>query len=129
VDGKAYDMVAHLVHKDANGKLAVVAVLLKKGAENKMFDTLWKNVPKEKGKDANVDGVTINVADLLPADHSYYTFDGSLTTPPCSEGVKWFVLKTPTTLSAHEIAAFGKLYPHNARPVQALNGREVLSSK
>jgi carbonic anhydrase len=128
-DGKAVDMVAHLVHKDANGKLAVVAVPLKKGKENALVATLWKNLPKEKGHESSVDAVSINVADLLPENHGYYTFEGSLTTPPCSEGVKWFVLKTPTTISHSQIAAFGTLYPHNARPVQALNGREVLSSK
>jgi carbonic anhydrase len=128
-DGKSFDMVAHLVHKDANGKLAVVAVPLKKGADNKLIAVLWKNLPKEKEHESTVESVTINAADLLPSKHGYYTFDGSLTTPPCSEGVKWFVLKTPTTLAASEVAAFGKLYPMNARPVQPLNGREVLSSK
>jgi carbonic anhydrase len=129
VNGRHFDMVAHLVHKDAGGKLAVVAVPLVKGQQNALVATLWKNVPKEKGADRQVDSVTINAADLLPAKHAYYTFDGSLTTPPCSEGVRWFVLKTPTQLSAQEVAAFGKLYPDNARPVQPLNGREVVSSR
>lgn len=129
VDGKAFAMVAHLVHKDAAGKLAVVAVPIVKGKENPLVATLWKHVPHEKAHEASVSGVTINAADLVPAKHAYYTFEGSLTTPPCSEGVRWFVLKTPATLSAAEIAAFAKLYPTNARPVQKLNGREVLSSK
>jgi carbonic anhydrase len=129
IDGKSFDMVAHLVHKDANGKLAVVAVPLKKGAENPLVATLWKNLPKEKEHEKSVESASINVADLLPAKHGYYAFDGSLTTPPCSEGVRWFVLKSPTTISSGELAAFGKLYPMNARPVQPLNGREVLSSK
>ena len=69
--------------------------------------------------------VTINAADLLPASKAYYTFAGSLTTPPCTEGVTWFVLKSPTVVSADEIERFAKLYPMNARPVQPLNGREV----
>jgi len=129
LDGKAFDMVAHLVHKDASGKLAVIAVPLKKGTANKLVATLWKNLPHEKGHEVAVESVTIDAADLLPAKHAYYTFDGSLTTPPCSEGVRWFVLKTPATVSPAEIAAFGKHYPMNARPVQPLNGREVLSSK
>jgi carbonic anhydrase len=129
VDGKAFAMVAHLVHKDAAGKLAVVAVPIVQGKENPLAATLWKHVPQEKAHEAAVPGVSINAADLVPAKHAYYTFEGSLTTPPCSEGVRWFVLKTPATLSAAEIAAFGKLYPTNARPVQKLNGREVLSSK
>jgi carbonic anhydrase len=129
VNGHAFDMVAHLVHKDSAGKLAVVAVPVVKGKENAMIATVWKNIPKKKGEEQEVAGVTINAADLLPAKHGYYTFDGSLTTPPCSEGVRWFVLKTPTTFSEKEIHAFGKLYPMNARPVQALNGREVVSSR
>ena len=129
IDGKHSDMVAHLVHKDAGGNLAVVAVLLKKGSANPLVGTLWKNIPKEKGKEAQVDAVTINVADLLPEKRGYYTFQGSLTTPPCSEGVRWFVLKSPTTVSAEQVAGFGKLYAMNARPVQPLNGREIAASK
>jgi carbonic anhydrase len=128
-DGKAADMVAHLVHKDANGKLAVVAVPLRKGAGNKLVSTLWRELPTQKEHPKVVESTTINAADLLPAKHGYFTFEGSLTTPPCSEGVRWFVLKTPATLSAAEIAAFGKLYPMNARPVQPLNGREEQSSR
>jgi carbonic anhydrase len=65
---------------------------------------------------------------LLPSDQNYYTFDGSLTIPPCSEGVKWFVMKTPVELSPAQIAAFARLYPDNARPVQPLNGRKVEES-
>ena len=129
IDGKSFDMVAHLVHKDAQGQLAVVAVPLKAGDGNALVATLWKNLPKEKEKEAMVDTVQIDANGLLPASRAYYTFQGSLTTPPCSEGVRWFVLKTPTTVSKGEVAAFGKLYPANARPVQPLNGREVLSSK
>jgi carbonic anhydrase len=129
IDGKAFDMVAHLVHKDAQGHLAVVAVPLAKGSENQLIATLWKNLPHEKEHEAKLDSVSINVADLLPSKRGYFTFEGSLTTPPCSEGVRWFVLKQPTSISAAEIAAFGKLYPMNARPVQSLNGREVRASR
>ena len=126
LDGKSYDMVAHLVHKDADGKLAVVAVLLSKAdAPNPLIKTLWDNLPKKKEVETAVDTVTINAADLLPANKAYYTFTGSLTTPPCSEGVTWFVLKSPTAISGDEVARFGKSYPMNARPVQPLNGREV----
>jgi carbonic anhydrase len=71
----------------------------------------------------------INAADLLPAAHDYFAFPGSLTTPPCSEGVRWFVLKAPVTLSAEQLATFAKIYPANARTVQPLNRRVVLSSK
>jgi carbonic anhydrase len=129
VNGHGYDMVAHLVHADADGHLAVVAVLLKKGASNSLLDTLWKNIPAEKEKAVDVSSVTLNVKDLLPTDHGYYTFTGSLTTPPCSEGVTWYVLKEPASLSAEQIAAFAKIYPLNARPVQPLNGRELSETK
>ena len=127
IDGKHAAMVAHLVHKDDQGKLAVVAVLLDPGEVNPMVATLWKNLPK-KGAEATVQGVQVNAADLLPADRSYFTFAGSLTTPPCSEGVTWFVLKKPATLSKGEIARFGQAYPMNARPVQPLDGRVVHAS-
>jgi carbonic anhydrase len=129
VDGHSYDMVAHLVHEGADGKLAVVAVPIVKGKENPLVATLWKNLPHEKEREKTVDGVMIDASDLLPAAHAYYTFEGSLTTPPCSEGVRWFVLKKPATLSPQEITAFAKIYPMNARPVQPVNGREVLMTK
>jgi len=129
LNGKSYAMVAHLVHKDEDGKLAVVAVLLATGSKNPFIKTLWDNLPKDKKAEHAVDAVSINVADLLPKDRAYYTFTGSLTTPPCSEGVTWFVLKHSASISADEVARFGKLYPMNARPVQPLNGREVSTSK
>ena len=129
LNGKSYDMVAHLVHKDQEGKLAVVAVLLATSGANPFIKTLWDNLPKEKETETVVDTVRINVADLLPKNKAYYTFTGSLTTPPCSEGVTWFLLKSPTSISADEIARFAKSYPMNARPVQPLNGREVRASK
>jgi len=129
VNGRTHAMVAHLVHKDADGKLAVVAVLLGTGQENPLIKTLWANIPKEKEKEVDAASVTINVSDLLPKDRGYYTFAGSLTTPPCSEGVTWFVLKHPTSVSGDEVARFGKLYRMNARPTQPLNGREIRGSQ
>ena len=130
INGKPSDMVVHLVHRDRDGKLAVVAVLLQAGASNSLIETLWKNVPKEKEKETDVQGVQVNAADLLPANKAaYYTFMGSLTTPPCSEGVTWFVLKARTTISKDELASFGMLYPMNARPTQALNGRDLRSTR
>ena len=126
INGKSADMVAHLVHKNADGNLAVVAILLKTGHPNKLVETLWKNIPAEKEKEADVEGVQINASDLLPATKAaYYTFTGSLTTPPCSEGVTWFVLKSPASISNGEVSRFAQLYPMNARPTQPLNGREI----
>jgi carbonic anhydrase len=128
INGKSYDMVAHLVHKDKDGHLAVVAVLLANGGDNPFIRTLWDNLPKVKETETAVDAVRIDIANLLPENKAYYTFSGSLTTPPCSEGVIWFVLKNPAPISADEINRFGRSYPMNARPVQALNGREVKAS-
>jgi carbonic anhydrase len=129
IDGEGYDMGVHLVHADGDGHLAVVAVLLKSGASNAFLDSVWKNFPTEKEKTIENTSVSVNVADLLPSNHAYYTFTGSLTTPPCSEAVTWYVLKTPVQLSSEQLAAFAKVYPMNARPIQPLNGRELLASK
>jgi len=128
VHGHAFPLVAHLVHKNAQGELAVVAVLFKQGGENGPLAAIWKNLPAAKDVENVPAGVSINAADLLPARHGYYTFAGSLTTPPCSENVTWFVLKTPVDVSAAQVQVFGKHYPHNARPVQALNDRVVRES-
>jgi len=125
VDGKSHAMVAHLVHKSADGKLAVVAVLLDGGGANATIDTIWKNLPKEKEKQVEVPNTTVDASGLLPKDHGYYTFEGSLTTPPCSEDVRWLVLKAPLRIADAEIADFGKIYPMNARPTQPTNGRSI----
>jgi carbonic anhydrase len=122
-------MVAHLVHKSAQGKLTVVAVLLDGGGDNAMIASIWKNLPKEKEKEVLIPGTTVDAAALLPKDRSYYTFQGSLTTPPCSEGVTWLVLKTPLKIAKWEVAEFGKIYPMNARPTQPLHERLIQVTK
>lgn len=129
ISGKGHDMDAHLVHRGKDGKIAVVAVLLDEGKENALIKTLWGHLPQTKDKENVVDAVKINALELLPRDKGYYTFAGSLTTPPCSEDVKWFVLKTPVQISADEIARFAKSYPMNARPVQELNGRDIQATR
>jgi carbonic anhydrase len=129
VDGKRFDMVAHLVHRDAQGHLAVVAVPLRTGRENSLIETLWRNLPREKEKEVARTVVKINATSLLPATLGYYAYSGSLTTPPCLEGVRWLVLKTPSLISTRDVAIFAARYPNNARPIQPRNGRSVLSSK
>lgn len=126
IRGRAYDMVAHLVHKDAAGKLAVVAVLFQAGKENPALTPLLANMPLGSGPEHVIESLRYNVADLLPAQHAYYHYTGSLTTPPCSEGVAWYVLKTPVSVSAAQLKTLHRLYNHNNRPVQALHGREVI---
>jgi carbonic anhydrase len=129
IDGKRAEMVVHLVHKNAAGKLAVVGVQFEEQAdsENPFLATLWKVMPKQEGDPVKFD-TQIDVKDLLPADHNYYTFAGSLTTPPCSEGVKWIVLKQAVNFSAAQLEQFKEVFHHNARPIQPLNDRKVLSS-
>lgn len=129
IKGRAYDLVVHMVHKDDAGKLAVVAVLFKAGHENAALQTVLNNMPVGPGPEHTVAGVSFNAADLLPAQHGYYHFQGSLTTPPCSEGVAWYVLKTPVEASRAQLGLLHKLYEHNARPVQPLNGREVIEHR
>lgn len=127
INGKQYEMVAHLVHKDAEGKLAVVAVLLDRGAAQPLIQAVWNALPLEKHEAQAAPG-TIDLNKLLPEDRRYYTYMGSLSTPPCSEGVLWMVLKTPVSVSADQIAIFSQLYPMNARPVQPLAGRLIKES-
>jgi len=129
VNGKGFEMSLHLVHADDQGKLAVVAILLEKGQDNALIHELWNNLPKEKEKEEILNSVRIDVAGLLPSDRGYYTFTGSLTTPPCSEDVTWYVLKHPVTLTAGEIEQFSKLYRDDARPTQPLYDRVVMESK
>lgn len=126
IDGKRFPLVAHLVHKNADGKLAVVAVLFKRGAENAALKEIFAKLPATEGRQALKDG--FDAAGLLPKSLAYYAFQGSLTTPPCSEGVAWHVLKQPVEISGRQIAAFKKIFRMNARPVQALNARQVVEA-
>ncbi len=128
IDGRGFDMVAHLVHKDMDGRLAVVAILIERGEEHPLVQTLWNNLPLEKHHDY-APGVSIDPSQLLPEGQTYYTYMGSLTTPPCSEDVLWMVMKQPVQLSPEQIAIFARLYPMNARPVQAPNDRLIKASR
>lgn len=125
VNGKGRDMEVQLVHRGPGGKLAIIAIQLEAGRDNPVIKTLWSHLPKEKGKEVLVDAVKINAVDLLPNDKGYYAFTGSLTTPPCTEGVTWFVLKSPVPIAAGDLARFAKAFPANARPVQPVNGRDI----
>ncbi|MDR6840150.1 carbonic anhydrase [Pseudoxanthomonas sacheonensis] len=127
IDGEAYPMEAHFVHKDAEGHLAVVAVMLKEGSENAALEEIFDTLPAAEG-DKHALGA-LDPAALLPTQRGYYAYTGSLTTPPCSEGVRWQVLKQPIEVSESQIEALRELYPANARPVQPLNGREVQESR
>ncbi len=125
INSRRFPMVAHLVHKNNEGQLAVVAVLLDEGAANPLMDKVWTYMPLDANDRVRMPQDLLNVSELLPTDQRYYQFMGSLTTPPCSEGVLWMVLKQPVTISKGQYKLFTQLYPNNARPVQAVNGRPV----
>jgi carbonic anhydrase len=127
IDGKPFDMVVHLLHKSVDGKLAMVAVLLQSGSAQPVVQAVWNNLPLEQGEEVSAKG-RIDLTELLPSDRRYYTYMGSLTTPPCSEGVLWMVMKTPVQISPEQLNIFARLYPMNARPVQALRGRIIKES-
>ena len=127
INGRQFDMVVHLVHKDIDGRLAVVAVLLDRGSALPVVQSVWNNLPLEKGDEVAARG-TLNLNDLLPAERSYFTYMGSLTTPPCSEGVLWMVMREPVQVSGDQINIFARLYPMNARPIQSAAGRLIKES-
>ncbi len=125
INFKRLPMVAHLVHRNAEGQLAVVAVLLDMGSANPLIDKVWTYMPLDANDRVRMPNEMLNMTELLPTDQRYYQFMGSLTTPPCSEGVLWLVLKAPMTISKAQLKLFSQLYPNNARPIQPLNARPV----
>ena len=126
VAGNQDDMEMHFVHESENGTLAVIGVLIKSGSVNTAFNSFWHYLPSIPGEPAQINTVILNAFDLLPSVKYTYRYNGSLTTPPCLEGVKWFVLTTPIEMSQSQIAAFKAILSGNNRPVQPLNGRELL---
>ncbi len=127
INGKSFPLVAHMVHRNEDGKLAVVAVLFKLGKENPVLAKIFSVMPHKEGGKAEL-AEPLNPGDLLPTKQAYYSFMGSLTTPPCTEGVRWQVLEEPVEISHAQLMAFHKLYRMNARPIQPLNGRDVQES-
>lgn len=127
LSGKAFEMELHFVHKSAAGQLAVLGIFIQPGAENAALAPVWAAMPKEAGEE-QVIGTTITPADLLPADRGFFRYQGSLTTPPCSEGVLWTVFRQPIEASPAQIRQFAELFANNARPVMPLNQRFLLES-
>jgi len=123
INGKYYPMEAHFVHSTDNGELAVVAVMFKIGKQNKTIQNLIENMPRHIGDEKPLN---IKAKDLLPYSLKYYRFNGSLTTPPCSEGVRWFVLKEPIEVSYEQIRKFEEVMGKNNRPIQPINARVIL---
>lgn len=127
VGGKRFAMEAHFVHAGERGGLAVVGVFIVAGRPNAVFDKIVSTMPAEEGPPVPADPA-IDPTKLLPAQRGYYHYEGSLTTPPCSETVDWLVLAEPIEAPEGDIARFAKLYPMNARPLQNLNRRFILTS-
>ncbi len=128
VDGGHSRMEMHLVHKSKDGALAVVGVMINQGRHNANFDNAWNNLPTHAGDHKDV-GVVMKAVELLPKQKKYTTYSGSLTTPPCSEGVTWLVLNDPIEMSKAQIDAFGAIIEANNRPVQPLNRRSLTAVK
>lgn len=125
INGRSSEMVAHLVHKDVDGKLAVVAVLLDQGeTPHPMIQLVWNSLPLEKNTE-QYSPVMMDLNLLLPTQRQYYTYMGSLTTPPCTEGVLWMVMKQPSVMSRDQLNIFSRLYSMNARPIQNASGRII----
>jgi carbonic anhydrase len=125
VNNKRAAMVAHLVHKNDEGQLAVVAVLLDRGEPNSLLNTVWTYMPLDTNDQVRMPAGAVNMNEILPADQRYYQYFGSLTTPPCTEGVLWLVIKQPLRISPEQFKIFSQQFPFNARPTQPVNGRPV----
>jgi len=123
IKGKNAPMEVHFVHKSDDGHLAVVGVMLEEGLGNKSLGWLWRVMPETINNEVYAEGKMLNAADLLPKNRAYYHYRGSLTTPPCSEGVNWFVMQEPISISAKAINKFYSVVGENARPVQPLHAR------
>ena len=126
INGTSFPMEAHLVHADTDGNLAVVAVMFEAGDLNKVLAKAWSKMPENAGDKHDLPS-NISAEGLLPSDRDYYRFNGSLTTPPCSEGVWWLVMKKPVPASKTQIERFQRVMQHpNNRPLQKKNARPVL---
>ncbi|ALK98811.1 carbonate dehydratase [Massilia sp. WF1] len=127
INGKGTEMVMHLVHKSYDGKIAIVAVLLERGQPHGLMQTIWDNLPLEKNEVVSP-SIVLDPSDALPEKREYFTYMGSLSEPPCTEGVLWLVFKQPRQASPAQMALFSRLYPLNARPVQSTAGRMIKES-
>ncbi len=126
INGTSFPLEVHLVHADRDGNLAVIAVLFKEGEENPTIKTIWDTMPDKTGEKNRLEAI-ISADNILPSHQDYYRYNGSLTTPPCEEGVTWLVMKQPLSVSKNQIEQFKSLMQHpNNRPVQPVNARPVL---
>jgi carbonic anhydrase len=125
IQGELFPLEAHFVHKGANGELAVLAVLFRSGAAEPGLESIWANIPEKAGERKPLD-LALSGLGFIPKDLPYYRYSGSLTTPPCTEGVRWYVLKSNSTVSPEQASVFVDAIGENARAPQPLNSRLVL---
>jgi carbonic anhydrase len=126
VDGRHYPIEMHLVHRSEDGELAVIGVFIEEGEHHPAFEALIEGLPSEVGEERHFEEVEIDVDTFMPPQDRFYRYEGSLTTPPCTEGVRWAVMAKPVRASAEQIAALDAAMPENNRPVQRLGEREVV---
>ena len=125
IDGKLWPAELHLVHKSADGELAVVGLMIEKGDANKALGPVFKNMPAKSGAHRKLGG-KLDLAELLPAVRTTFRYSGSLTTPPCSEGVRWHVVTEPIRVSEAQLAEFERLHEGSNRPLQPLHDRTLV---
>ncbi len=126
INGQSFPVELHFVHKNEAGHLAVVGIMLVEGTTNASLRPILENIPVEAGREAALENL-INASDLLPIEQTTYRYSGSLTTPPCTEGVSWFVMVNPVEISQEQITAFEQVYSRTNRPLQPLNNRQVVT--
>jgi carbonic anhydrase len=125
IAGEEFPMAAHLLHKSPSGQLLAVVLLYREGAANAELDRLWPQLPARADGDHLVPGVSADASRLLPSDHAYFRYEGSLTASPCTEGVTWLVLKQPLTVSGEQLRFWRARFADNMRAPQPLRGRVV----
>jgi carbonic anhydrase len=127
--GEEFPMAAHLLHKSPSGQLLAVVVPFRTGQENALLKTLMPRIPARADGDHSHADVSVNASDLIPATRGYFRYSGSVTGPPCTEGVEWIVLKQPLQLSPDQLTRYRARFADNARAVQPLHQRAVLESQ
>ncbi len=124
IEGTAFPMEMHLVHQDERGHTLVIAVMLKISADKPVLGELWQWLPEQIGQAVSIP-LSLSIADILPKNTRHFSYSGSLTTPPCTEGVRWIVLEEPSLISQQDVDQFVQIIGHNARPVQPLENRHI----
>ncbi len=128
LNGQNYDLEIHFVHKDKSGKLAVLGVMIQEGKKNQALATFWDSLPNEENEKDGAKKAQIHLPSLLPQNQLSFHYEGSLTTPPCTEEVKWIVFEQPIEMSKDQIKAFQKIFKDNHRPIQPLNERDIFKN-